>query len=205
MPNYYQYVKCPTRRDKTLDLCFGNIKDAYKGYAKPPLGDSDHNAIQLVPQYKQKLKTSKPESVECLRGCFDCTVWDIFVNTSKNLEELTSVVTDYIRFCVDCIIPEKTFRVFPNDKPWVDKEFKVALHRKRRAFEQGDRLKMKAIQKEIRQITNYCKQKYKRQIVAKMRGNNLKHAWQGMYTMMARDVYNDRKGREEKAHRYKWR
>lgn len=141
LPNYYQYVECPTRRDKTLDLCFGNIKDAYKGYAKPPLGDSDHNAIQLVPQYKQKLKTSKPEikivkqwtdeSVERLRGCFDCTVWDIFVNTSKNLEELTSVVTDYIRFCVDCIIPEKTFRVFPNDKPWVNKELKGALHRKR--------------------------------------------------------------------------
>lgn len=197
LPNYYQYVECPTRRDKTLDLCFGNIKDAYKGYAKPPLGDSDHNAIQLVPQYKQKLKTSKPEikivkqwtdeSVERLRGCFDCTVWDIFVNTSKNLEELTSVVTDYIRFCVDCIIPEKTFRVFPNDKPWVNKELKGALHRKRRAFEQGDRLKMKAIQKEIRQITNDCKQKYKRQIEVKMRGNNLKHAWQGMYTMIGKE------------------
>ena len=47
--------------------------------------------------------------------------------------------------------------------------------------------KMKAIQKEIRQITNDCKQKYKLQIEVKMRGNNLKHAWQGMYTMIGKE------------------
>ena len=99
---------------------------------------------------------------------------------------------------MDGIIPDKTFRVFPNDKPWINKEFKFALHRKRRAFEQGDMSKMKAIQNEIRQITNDCKQKYKLQIEVKMRGNNLKHTWQGMY------VYNDREGREENTRKYKW-
>ena len=97
LPNYHQYVKCPTRREKTLDLCFGNIKDAYKGYPKLSLRDSDHNAIQLVPRYKKKQKSSKPEiktikewnndSVERLRGCFDCTMWGVFVDTSENLEE----------------------------------------------------------------------------------------------------------------------
>jgi len=57
---------------------------------------------------------------------------------------------------------------------------------------------MKAIHKEIRQITNSCKQKYKLHIEAKMRVNNLKQLWQGMFTMIG-------KGSEEKAHRYKWR
>jgi len=65
------------------------------------------------------------------------------------------------------------------------------------AFEQGERLKMKAIQKEIRLITNGCKQKYKLQIEVKMRGDNLKRVWQGMYTMMGKA--------EKKSHRYKWR
>lgn len=31
------------------------------GCSEPPLGDSDHNIIHLVPLYKQRLKTSKPE------------------------------------------------------------------------------------------------------------------------------------------------
>jgi len=45
---------------------------------------------------------------------------------------------------------------------------------------------MKAIHKEIRQITNSCKQKYKLHIEAKMRVNNLKQLWQGMFTMIGK-------------------
>lgn len=129
LPNYYQYVKCPTRREKTLDLCFGNIKDAYKGYAKAPLGDSDHHVIQLVPKYKQKLKSCKPEiktikrwtdeSIDRLGGCFDCTIWDIFADMTDSLEELNSVVTDYIGFCVDSVIPDRLqpLEYFPTINP----------------------------------------------------------------------------------------
>lgn len=81
------------------------------------LGDSDHNVIHLVPLYKQRLKTSKlelrtiqicnDESVDCLRGCFDCTAWDVFIDTSEDLDELNQVVTDYIHFCVGKVIPKK--------------------------------------------------------------------------------------------------
>lgn len=61
LPHFHQYIHCPTRGERTLDLCFGNIKEAYRGYPKPPLGDSDHNAVHLVSLYKQRLKTSNPE------------------------------------------------------------------------------------------------------------------------------------------------
>lgn len=168
-------------------MCFGNIKDAYRGYPKPPLWHSDHNTVHLVPHYKQRFKSSKPElrtikkwseeSMECLKGCFDCTTWNTFTDTCRDLEELNSVVTDYIQFCVDCVIPEKNIKVFPNDKPWVNRELKEALKKKRRAFEQGDVSQMKAIQREIRQIVSDCKHKYKVKIEGKMRGNDLRQAW----------------------------
>ncbi len=61
LPNIYQYTSYPTRGERVLDLCFGNIKNGYKGYSKALLGDSDHNVIHLVPLYKQQLKTSTPE------------------------------------------------------------------------------------------------------------------------------------------------
>lgn len=109
------------------------------------------------------------------------------MNTSDSLEELNSVVTDYTGFCVDSVIPDTTFRVFPNDKPWVNKELKLALKRKRRAFEQGDMLTMNDTQKEIRQIIHDSKQKYKQRIESQMRGNDLRHAWQGMYTMIGKE------------------
>ena len=83
------------------------------------------------------------------------------------------MVTDYIQFCVDCVIPDKHIKVFPNDKPWVNKELKVALKRKKEAFEQGNMAQMKVVHREIRHLTNMCKHKYKLQIEAKMRGNDM--------------------------------
>uniref|UniRef100_A0A0E9S347 Uncharacterized protein n=1 Tax=Anguilla anguilla TaxID=7936 RepID=A0A0E9S347_ANGAN len=30
MPNFYQHVKCPTRKDKILDHCYSPFKEGYK-------------------------------------------------------------------------------------------------------------------------------------------------------------------------------
>ncbi|KAE8297833.1 hypothetical protein D5F01_LYC02304 [Larimichthys crocea] len=59
MNNFYQYISCPTRLNKTIDLCYGSIKGAYKAVALPPLGSSDHNTILLTPTYKTLLKRGK--------------------------------------------------------------------------------------------------------------------------------------------------
>lgn len=47
--NLHQYVTCPTRKNKTLDLGYGCIKGAYKASPMPPLGSSDHSTIHLIP------------------------------------------------------------------------------------------------------------------------------------------------------------
>lgn len=38
LPTFTQYVQCHTRGDKTLDLLYANIKDAYTAAPLPPLG-----------------------------------------------------------------------------------------------------------------------------------------------------------------------
>lgn len=58
--SFYQYVTCPTRRDKTLDLCYGSIKGAYTSKAGPALGASDHNTVHLLPAYTSVLRREKP-------------------------------------------------------------------------------------------------------------------------------------------------
>ncbi len=64
LTNFYQYVTCPTRRDKTLDLCYGSIKDAFKSLPLPALGSADHNCVQLLPTYKTVLKREKAQIKE---------------------------------------------------------------------------------------------------------------------------------------------
>ncbi|KAI3367071.1 hypothetical protein L3Q82_009273 [Scortum barcoo] len=47
--NFHQYVDCPTRDNKTLDLLYANAMDAYDATALPPLGRSDHNLVMMTP------------------------------------------------------------------------------------------------------------------------------------------------------------
>jgi len=57
IPTYKQYVTCTTRGNKTIDMCYCNIKNTYKSVSKPPLGTSVHIIIQLLPTYKSVLIT----------------------------------------------------------------------------------------------------------------------------------------------------
>lgn len=132
--NFYQYMTCPTRHVKCLDLCFGSIKRAYKSFRRAPLGMSDHSAVYLVPSYKSVLKRNKPErrlvpvwseeSIYCLQDCLHDTDWDLFRNVCEDLDELTDVVSSYVSFCESSIIPRKEISLYPHNKPWVTKGVK---------------------------------------------------------------------------------
>lgn len=58
-PSFTQYVTCHTRWEKTLDVCYGSVKEAYKSPALPPLGNGDHNCVHLLPTYKIVLKKER--------------------------------------------------------------------------------------------------------------------------------------------------
>lgn len=50
VPNVQQYVTCPTRKDKILDLCYGSLEEAYKSSPLPPLG---HRYVPISPAHIQ--------------------------------------------------------------------------------------------------------------------------------------------------------
>lgn len=87
LAHYYQYVTCPTKRKKTLDLCYGSVRDAYRSLPLPPLGSADHKCVFLLPTYKTVLRREKiqtkdvkvwtEDEVLCLQECYDCTDWNV--------------------------------------------------------------------------------------------------------------------------------
>ncbi len=56
LPDFEQYINCYTRKNRILDKCYGNLKLAYTATAKPPLSNSDHITVHLIPTYKTALK-----------------------------------------------------------------------------------------------------------------------------------------------------
>jgi len=113
---------------------------------RPPILNSDHNVVNMIPVYKTKLKGSQPEkkvirtwtneSREQLKACFDWTDWDIFQEGS--LDEITTVTNDYINFCVEIVVPTKEIQIYPNNKSYVTKDIKKVINTRNIAFKNKD-------------------------------------------------------------------
>ena len=112
LPKFTQYVTCTTREEKTLDLLYANVKDAYTSTSLPPLGRSDHNLVLLTPCYVPLLKrlpvttktvrTWSEDCYEALQGCFEVTDWNVLCEPhGEDIDGLTECITDFINFCVD--------------------------------------------------------------------------------------------------------
>ena len=104
--NYFQHVKCATQKDHILDQCYTNVKDTYTSVSLPPLRRSDHNIVQFIPRYRPlvqreltvtgTIKEWSDDAVEKLKGSLDCTDWDVFVDSSSDINELSQ--------CADILI-----------------------------------------------------------------------------------------------------
>ena len=191
---YYQHVNCNTRGDARLDLCYSNVKDAYKCRPLPQLGRSDHDMLLLSPKYRPLVQRQRPQkitikqwnddnAVDELQAALESTDWDMFIEANPELNDLTDTIGCYINFCVECIIPQKTVKVFPNNKPWITKAVKDVINKKKQVFGQGDKSKLKVVQKELDRIIKIEKEKYRTKIEQKFTQNNMRQVWEGMRLM----------------------
>lgn len=138
-PGFEQYVKNQTRKDNVFDKCFVNIKNAYISKCRPPILNSDHYVFHMIPISKTKFTRSKPvkkairiwanESKEQLRACFDWSNWETLEEGS--LVERTTVINDYINFCVQLVVPTKEIKIYPNNKSY---DIKRAINLRNQAF-----------------------------------------------------------------------
>ena len=192
--HFHQYVTCPTRHGKILDLCYGTIKGAYKSYGLAPLGSSDHSCVFLAPVYKPALKRGKVECKEVavwtegavreLNCCYDSTNWDIFKDSCNDLNELCDTVTSYIKFCEEMIIPKKIIKLYPNNKPWVSKSLKNSLNRKKLAFHQGDIDQQREAKKLVKKELKLAKIQYKNKVEEELKNGSSRSAWRGIKSMV---------------------
>ena len=207
LKTYEQYVTCATtKKNSTIDLCYGSVPGAFRSLSMPPFGASYHNSILLVPIYKPICKRQEQTviSVKCwtensiasLQACFDCTDWDVFYSSCSDLNELAQTVSSYISFCVDTNIPCKNITVFPNNKPWVTKELKNVINKKKSIFYTGNSQEKKEITREVRNEIRKAKRMYKDKVEHKYSSGDLLATWKGIKSMSSinqRNSDTDRK------------
>ena len=191
LPTFEQCVTCPTRQNTILDPFFCNVKNAYRSRILPPLSNSDHNMINMMPVYKSKLKQVKPKVItkismdenaeQMLNACFELTDWELFITDSAgDVNALTDVVTSYITFCHDLHAVKNEVRIFPNNKPWVTSELRqtvVMTHKSHGTPEYSEN--HRKLQKDIRG----AKQTYKSKVESLFTSNESRDAWRGLKTL----------------------
>lgn len=190
MPTYQQTVTCLTRGNATLDKMFCNIRNGYRAYQKPKLGDSDHNMVFLSPSYLQKLKCEKYEKISVqnwknnekiiLQGCFKCTDWDVLFSDTESINYNLDVFNSYVNFCTEMITPIKEVNIYPNSKPWINSSVKLLVKEKKRVFAIGDRNRGADIQRQLKREIKDAKYAYKIKIENNFKSNKPKDAWNGV-------------------------
>ena len=91
----------------------------------------------MVQRFKTKTVLVKNWTAEAIirsQGAFECTDWNVILESSVNINELAESVVQYIKFCMDYCIPTKRCRIYSSNKPWITKHIKAILNRKKQVF-----------------------------------------------------------------------
>lgn len=139
------------------------------------------------------MKVWSEDSISSLQACFECTDWECFQEGSENIDELADIVSSYVTFCVDMVIPTKTTVTFPNNKPWVTKELKSVINKKKRTFYTGDIWEIKTVSKEVKNEIRKAKMKYRRKVEEQYSGGDLRAAWRGIKSMASLNQQAERR------------
>ena len=136
--------------------------------------------IQTDPVVKKRVKVWTPESVDALKGCFECTEWNVLLDSCESVNEATDVISGYISFCEDTIIPQKIVKIYPNNKPWISKSLKTTLNQKKLAFQCGNKSDRKSVQEKLRKEIRESKKLYREKVESHFQYGNMADAWKGL-------------------------
>ncbi|KAI4889320.1 hypothetical protein NFI96_006060 [Prochilodus magdalenae] len=189
MPKFYNNVRFPTRESNILDQVYTYIPYLYKVKPSAHLGLSDHISLKLTPAYRPLICRTKPavrtvqvwteEATSMMQDCFDSTDWHLFAQ-GADLDEYASSVMGYIHFCTENVLPKKTIKVFPNQKPWVNKSVRALIKSRDEAFRSGDRLAYSAARRNLKKGIKKAKHSYKQRIEEHFENNNPRSMWNGI-------------------------
>ncbi len=92
----------------------------------------------------------------------------------------SDTVTCFIRKCIDDVVPTKTIRIYPNQKPWINSNVRSALSARTSAFKSGNTDDRKQASYDLRRSIKAAKRTYKNKVEEHFNNNNPRSMWQGI-------------------------
>ncbi|KAI3369260.1 hypothetical protein L3Q82_007515 [Scortum barcoo] len=106
------------RRLRRLNMDSRIICSFYRVHHREDPDWLHHRLVQQLHRPQPTVQVWTEEASSALQDCFECTDWEVFKE---------KVLFTYLKFCTDTVLPTKTIKVFPNQKPWLDSTVKPLL------------------------------------------------------------------------------
>ncbi len=100
--------------------------------------------------------------------------------SDDDIEAYSGSVTCFIRKCIDDVVPTKTIRIYPNQKPWINSDVRSALSARTSAFKSGNSDDRKQASYDLRRSIKAAKRTYKNKVEEHFNNNNPRRMWQGI-------------------------
>ncbi|XP_060729152.1 uncharacterized protein LOC132847667 [Tachysurus vachellii] len=144
-----------------------------------------------MPVYKQRPKQEAPvqrevarwtdQSVAALQDALDDADWDMFRHSSDDVNMFTEAVVGKL---ADDTVQKATIRMFPIQKPWVNKPIRDALRSRSAAYNTGlatgDMGEYKAASYSVRRVVKEAKWRYRRKLESQFQHGGSRSLWQGL-------------------------
>ncbi len=173
------------------------FKNAYKAHSLPAFGKSDHAAIFLTPDYKQRILQEppverevtrwSPHSEATLQASLDDVDWDMFRASSSDVSEFTEVALSFVNTLTEQATETITIKTFSNQKPWVDRTIRDAVNHRTAAYNagilSGNMSEYKSSCYALRRAVRAAKRRYSERIESHFQLNDSRRMWQGLKTI----------------------
>ncbi len=183
-PKNFQHITINTREDRVLDHSYTPFRDAYKSLPRLPFSKSAESKRQNLKREAPALRTIQcwsDQSDAILQDCFDHVDWDMFRAASdEDIEAYSDSVTCFIRKYIEDVVPTKTIRIYPNQKPWSNSDFRSALSAQISAFKSRNTDDRKQASYDLRRSNKAAKRQYKNKVEEQFNNNNARSMWQGI-------------------------
>ncbi|KAJ8402846.1 hypothetical protein AAFF_G00361600 [Aldrovandia affinis] len=103
---------------------------------------------------------------------------DVFEH--QDLEVFVFCVLCYIMFCIGMVTVDKRIRVYPNQKPWMNREVQQLVKERNSAFRAGDKAHYSTARANLKRGIREAKVDYRRKIEDHLDSNNSRQVWQGV-------------------------
>ncbi len=100
--------------------------------------------------------------------------------SDDDIEAYSDTVTCFIRKCIEDVIPTKTIRIYPNQKPWINSGIRSALSARTSAFKSGNTDNWKQASYDLRRSIKAAKRQYINKVEEQFNNNNPRSMWQGI-------------------------